>query len=82
MVECQEILEACLPLSTLSVTPAYSPVSGVGREDAKTSLWRNVFTGVSRQRSEVGGERERLPRKQLVEKAGWLGLELSGADGK
>jgi hypothetical protein len=29
VVECQGILEACLPLSTLPVYLAYSPVTGV-----------------------------------------------------
>jgi hypothetical protein len=30
VMECQEILEACLPLSTLPVYPAYGSVSGSG----------------------------------------------------
>jgi hypothetical protein len=31
VVKCQGILEGCLPLSTLPVTPAYSPVAGSGQ---------------------------------------------------
>jgi hypothetical protein len=34
VVKCQGILEGCLPLSTLPVTPAYSPVAGSGRVPA------------------------------------------------
>ncbi len=33
-VECQEILEGCLPLSTVPVYPAYSPVVVVGGQNA------------------------------------------------
>jgi hypothetical protein len=41
VVKCQGILEGCLPLSTLPVTPAYSPVAGSGQVRLGMLRWKS-----------------------------------------
>ena len=43
VVECQGILEGCLPLSTLSVTPAYSLVTGVSGQRSALGLGQSII---------------------------------------